>query len=476
MSIFRYTLPVFFLCLTQQILARSGLRGVFPDKYPPMLQNGIDPGSPLFLTPYVEKGQFDMAQKLSRVGPLDGTNLESFAGFFTVNKTTNSNMFFWFFPAQTNPETAPVVLWLQGGPGGSSLFGLFVENGPIMVDKDIKLSNRKMTWNTKYSMLYIDNPVGTGFSFTGKDEGYATNEQDVARDLYSCLTQFFQVFHQFQKNDFYATGESYAGKYVPAISYKIHMENPQAKTKINFKGMAIGDGLCDPETMMGQYATFMYSIGLLDEKQRAYFQGMTDKATIYIRGKNFKAAFDIFDTLLNGDLTPNAPYFYNVSNIHNYYNFLLTEEPEEFNYYGNYVAKPEVRAAIHVGNLTYNSGTQVEMHLINDVMDTVKPWIIPIMENYKVMFYNGQLDIIIPVPMTEFFLLSIDWSGKDMYRTTDRLIWRINPDDKEVAGYVRQVKNFYQVIVRNAGHILPYDQPERGYDMIQRFIENKRFS
>lgn len=61
------------------------------------------------------------------------------------------------------------------------------------------------------------------------------------------------------------------------------------------------------------------------------------------------------------------------------------------------------------------------------------------------MFYNGQLDIIIPVPMTEFFLLSIDWSGKDLYRTTDRVIWRVNPSDKEVAGYVRVVKNFYQV-------------------------------
>ncbi|XP_061190859.1 probable serine carboxypeptidase CPVL isoform X2 [Saccostrea echinata] len=471
MSIITYNL-FGILCLTPLITARSGFRGMFPDKYPPMLHNGIDPGSPLFLTPYVEKGQFDMAQKLSKVGPLEGTNLESFAGFFTVNKTTNSNMFFWFFPAQTNPETAPVVLWLQGGPGGSSLFGLFVENGPIMVDKNIKLSNRKVTWNTKYSMLYIDNPVGTGFSFTGKDEGYATNEQDVARDLYSCLTQFFQVFHQFQKNDFYATGESYAGKYVPAISYKIHMENPSAKTKINFKGMAIGDGLCDPETMMGQYATFMYSIGLLDEKQRAYFQDMTDKATVYIRGKNFKAAFDIISQLILGGT---KSYFYNNTNIGDNFNFLRTKEPEEFNYYGNYVAKPEVRAAIHVGNLTYNSGTQVEMHLINDVMDTVKPWIVTIMENYKVMFYNGQLDIIIPVPMTEYFLLSIDWSGKDMYRTTDRLIWRINPNDKEVAGYVRQVKNFYQVIVRNAGHILPYDQPERGYDMIQRFIENKTF-
>lgn len=64
---------------------------------------------------------------------------------------------------------------------------------------------------------------------------------------------------------------------------------------------------------------------------------------------------------------------------------------------------------------------------------------------FQVMFYNGQLDIIIPVPMTEAFLLSIDWSGKDLYRTTDRMIWRVNPSDKEVAGYVRIVKNFYQV-------------------------------
>eukprot|EP00105_Crassostrea_gigas_P021602 XP_011440783.2 PREDICTED: probable serine carboxypeptidase CPVL [Crassostrea gigas] len=71
------------------------------------------------------------------------------------------------------------------------------------------------------------------------------------------------------------------------------MENPSAKTKINLKGLAIGDGLCDPESMMGQYATFMYSIGLLDEKQRAFFQDMTDKATVFIRGKNFKAAFDV---------------------------------------------------------------------------------------------------------------------------------------------------------------------------------------
>lgn len=72
---------------------------------------------------------------------------------------------------------------------------------------------------------------------------------------------------------------------------------------------------------------------------------------------------------------------------HTFFNIylLFQQEPESFGYYGNYLAKPEVRAAIHVGNLTYNSGTQVELHLINDVMDTVKPWIATLMENYKVL-------------------------------------------------------------------------------------------
>lgn len=74
-----------------------------------------------------------------------------------------------------------------------------------------------------------------GFSFTGRDECYARDQTNVADDLYEALLQFFQLFPQYQKSDFYATGESYAGKYVPAISYKIHTANPSAKQKINFK-------------------------------------------------------------------------------------------------------------------------------------------------------------------------------------------------------------------------------------------------
>ncbi|XP_071108886.1 probable serine carboxypeptidase CPVL isoform X2 [Haliotis cracherodii] len=459
---------VLAVCLIQATDGRGAFRKMFPEKYPEMLQNGVDPGQPLFLTPYLESGDIQKAKEMSlTTSPII---TKGYSGFLTVNKTINSNMFFWFFPAQTDPANAPVLLWLQGGPGGSSLFGLFVEQGPILVDKDGNLQRRNITWNSKYSMLYIDNPVGTGFSFTGEDSGYATNEEDVGRDLYSCLTQFFQIFNEYQKNDFYITGESYAGKYVPAISYKIHVENPTAKVKINFKGMAIGDGLCDPITMFPKYADFMFNIGVLDESERDYFQSQSDLAVKAMQEQRFGDAFKIMGKVLNNG---HDAYFYKVTGLDDLYNFILTEEPASFNYYGPFLARPEVRRAIHVGNLTYNDGSAVEKHLMNDVMQSVKPWIATLMDNYRVLIYNGQLDIIIAVPLTEAWLQTVQWKGLEKYKKAPKLIWKVNPNDTDVAGYVRQVGNFYQVIVRGAGHILPYDQPVRGFDMIQRFIEGR---
>lgn len=70
---------------------------------------------------------------------------------------------------------------------------------------------RDVPWNRDFNMLYIDNPVGTGFSFTGSDAGYVTSEEEVGRDLFEALQQFFTVFKEFAKNEFYVAGESYAG-------------------------------------------------------------------------------------------------------------------------------------------------------------------------------------------------------------------------------------------------------------------------
>ncbi|KAK2717691.1 hypothetical protein QYM36_006462, partial [Artemia franciscana] len=179
----------------------------FPDAVPLDKSRG-DPGDPLYLTPYIKSGNIAEGQKLAKVEGL--SQVVSYSGLLTVNASCNSNMFFWFFPAAYSPETAPVILWLQGGPGGSSMFGLFVEHGPFSVDKNMNLQFRPEAWSLTNSMLYIDNPVGTGFSFTQNDYCYANNQQDVARDLYEGLSQFFLLFPQHRERDFYVTGESYA--------------------------------------------------------------------------------------------------------------------------------------------------------------------------------------------------------------------------------------------------------------------------
>ena len=121
------------------------------------------------------------------------------------------------------------------------MFGLFVETGPYVVNEaGDSATKREFAWTNDYHVIFIDQPVGTGFSFTDDDQGYARNESDVANDMFECLQQFFTLFPQYQRNKFYLTGESYAGKYIPAIGYKIHQE--KAVAKMNFFGAIIGDG------------------------------------------------------------------------------------------------------------------------------------------------------------------------------------------------------------------------------------------
>uniref|UniRef100_A0A4W5L6V2 Carboxypeptidase vitellogenic like n=1 Tax=Hucho hucho TaxID=62062 RepID=A0A4W5L6V2_9TELE len=136
------------------------------------------------------------------------------------------------------------------------------------------------------------------------------------------LTQFFQIFSEYQSNDFYATGESYAGKYVPAIGYYIHKHNPIAKVKINFKGVAIGDGLCDPELMLGGYGDFLYQTGLIDMLQKQYVEQQTASGVQLIQQEKWVEAFEVFDSLLNGDILPYPSFFQNATGCTNYFNYL----------------------------------------------------------------------------------------------------------------------------------------------------------
>jgi len=427
------------------------------------IQPNDDPGEPLFLTPYIESGQINQARNLSQVNLQPDYSYPSYAGYLTVNKTLQSNLFFWFFPAQNGNTSAPLLLWLQGGPGSSSLFGLFAEQGPIMVDKDQKLHPSEITWNSKYHLLFIDQPVGTGYSFTKSEDGYVRNEDEVARDLYAMLTQFFQIFPEYVPSPFYVTGESYGGKYVPAIVYKIHVENPQAKVKINLHGMAIGDGLIDPYNEW-DYGPVMYQFGLIDERQLEYVNLQTALARNAIRLEQYSLAYELFGSLFD-------EFYSNGTGLNDVYNYLLTQSPEAFDYYVPWVTASENRHKIHVGNLTYNGGEAVSTALANDVMQSIIGKVSAIADNnYKILIYNGVLDVIIASSLTMDWVDKLEWQYANELRRAERKIWKVKDDDKEVAGYIKQAHSFFVAWVRNAGHMVPAEQPRAAFDLIDRFV------
>ncbi|KPM02169.1 serine carboxypeptidase CPVL-like protein [Sarcoptes scabiei] len=476
-------LPSLWLLLLLSLLIASCLdyvdcmlrRNLYPSTGPANIHLNSIKSKPLFLTPYIERGDYWEGRVASEVTNLH-VDVESYSGFITVNKTYDSNMFFWFFQPYVKRSNNPLLVWLQGGPGGSSLFGLFVENGPLMINSHLNVSLRPWSWNIEFAVIYIDNPVGTGFSFTKDERGYATNEVEVADNLYEFMRQFLLLFPEYRNKKLFLTGESYAGKYVPAFGYKIHTMGHQArKDGMNLQGLAIGDGFSDPRNMI-DYGPFLYQTGLIDEEQLSYFQAQTKEAQKLIDDNQFAEAAAIFDQLLDGDFT-NESYFYNATGLRFYYNILRDHQPDDFNFYISFLAEPKVRDAIHVGDLPYgNTSDIVEEKLVNDIMASVKPWIEELLDaRYRFLFYSGQLDIIVAAPLTENFLKQLNWHGSKMYLKAPRSIYRFKPRSTYVCGYAREVDNMIQLIIRNAGHILPYDQPKVAYDMIKRFVKNEPY-
>jgi vitellogenic carboxypeptidase-like protein len=175
------------------------------------------------------------------------------------------------------------------------MFSLFVVNGPYVVDKNIKVSTNNYSWAQEFSMLYVDNPIGSGFSFTHDKNGFSRDQKTIADNLYEALQQFFTLFHDYRKNDFYIAGESYGGKYVPAIGYKLH--TMREVSNINFKGCAIGDGWIDPISMLG-YGPYLKNIGLIDENQMKHFDSVQNITVSEILKGNYSNAFKIHSLVL----------------------------------------------------------------------------------------------------------------------------------------------------------------------------------
>lgn len=417
--------------------------------------------SPLLLTPYIENNDTETARILALVTGLT-PNITSYSGFFTIDKKCDSNIFFWFFPSQNNWKKDPVSVWLNGGPGSSSLIGLFLENGPYTLTSNGTLILNEYSWTRNSSMIYIDNPVGTGFSYSTL-ECYLTTQEKIGQGILNALLQFFKLFPELSQNSFYLTGESYAGKYIPATAHAIFTSDQ--KINFNFEGIAIGNGWIDPVNQLG-LGHYLYQLGLIDHHVLMEINSVEENITRQVGQENYEFACDLmtdllymvksicgFDSLYNfldenaeeeGDIASFVdsdevssfkknrfqiaikwPLFRNLqskrmcewascSKVFIIFFLLNSRVSLELKYKSPYQPPVsqyysinlQVRNAIHVGNATYDyDGTWAQYHLAYDDMKSVKPWFEEILENgYKVLLYSGQLDIIVAYPLTLNFI------------------------------------------------------------------------
>jgi serine carboxypeptidase-like clade 2 len=176
-----------------------------------------------------------------------------------LNISDDKQMHYVFLQSQTDTfPSDPIILWLNGGPGCSSLIGWLNENGPfVFPDGSIQLEANNQSWNLFANVLYLESPAGVGFSYANLPDNYTYNDTIVAEDNLAAVVLWFKLFPEYANNKFWIAGESYAGVYVPYLAVYIHNYNINNSTDpdfnaINLQGTMVGNACtnynydCDP--------------------------------------------------------------------------------------------------------------------------------------------------------------------------------------------------------------------------------------
>jgi cathepsin A (carboxypeptidase C) len=191
-------------------------------------------------------------------------DVKQYSGYLD-NEEDDKHLFYWFFESRNDPKNDPVVLWLNGGPGCSSLTGLFMELGPSFINEKREVKFNPYSWNANASVIFLDQPVNVGYSYSGSS---VSNTIAAGKDVYALLTLFFKQFPEYANQTFHISGESYAGHYIPVFASEILSHKNR---NINLQSVLIGNGLTDGYTQYEYYRPMACGDGgwpaVLDESQ-----------------------------------------------------------------------------------------------------------------------------------------------------------------------------------------------------------------
>lgn len=402
-------------------------------------------------------------------------SVEQYTGYLNVDQL-DKHFFFWFFESRSDPKNDPVILWLNGGPGCSSSTGLFFELGPSSINATIQPEFNPYSWNSKANVIFLDQPVGVGYSYTGGDEIKSTAA--AAKDFFVFLELFFQKFPEFKGNKFHIAGESYAGHYIPSFASEI-LNN--ADRSFELSSVLIGNGITDPLVQYKYYRPMACGEGgyksvltpeVCDQMDKDYPKCalLTKLCYQFEDTLSCVAATTFCETKLYG------PYDETGLNPYDIRKKCADQGGDcyaEMGYVDEFLNSEYVKEVVgaKVDIFTSCDDTVFRNFILSgDEMKPFQQYVAEILEkDVPVLLYAGDKDFICNWLGNHAWSDELEYSKHEPFSYMPMLPW-FNKETGKFAGQVKNFDKFTFARVFDAGHMVPFDQPANALDMVNKWI------
>ncbi|KAJ3666368.1 hypothetical protein Zmor_001812 [Zophobas morio] len=412
-------------------------------------------------------------------------------GFVTVRE--GANMFWWLQQTSADVENyteKSLVIWLQEGPGASSTgYGNFAELGPL----DADLNPRPTTWLNKYNVLFVDNPVGTGYSHADSSRALTTNNRQIADDFVVLLQGFYEAVPKLKKTPLYIFCESYGGKMTAEIALVVDQAIKAGTLDVQLLGIGLGDSWISPVDSVLTWGPYLLSVGAVDQNGYEQIQESAEAT---------KAAFDEGDYSKSTDLWVSTEMLIlSLTDNIDFYNILTKvgdvwgRKSKSINFVTGYqinffakIIKPfltddvddkidvlmnkQVKGALGLDVSWGDQSGGVFNALYEDFMKPVTEIVEELLNttDIRVAVYNGQLDLIVDTPGTIKWVDELKFDGSSKWKNTDRKAIAV---DATAEGYYKKLGNLAFYWVNRSGHMVPSDNPQAMDFILEDVINGK---